>query len=50
MLVLFIHGVATQDVTYAKSLESFIREEFRKRSKPFPRFYASFWGLRKLAI
>ncbi len=44
MLVFFIHGVATQDVSYAKSLESLIREEFRKRNKPFPRFYASFWG------
>jgi hypothetical protein len=44
MLVFFIHGVATQDVKYARSLESLIREEFKKRGKSFPQFYSSFWG------
>jgi hypothetical protein len=44
MLVFFIHGVATQDVKYARSLESLIREEFKKRGKSCPQFYSSFWA------
>jgi hypothetical protein len=44
MLVFFIHGVATQNVKYAQALEELIREEFKKRGKPFPHFYSSFWG------
>jgi hypothetical protein len=44
MLVFFIHGVATQDVKYARSLESLIREEFKKRRKSCPHFYSSFWA------
>ncbi|GAB4207763.1 MAG: hypothetical protein Fur006_65960 [Coleofasciculaceae cyanobacterium] len=36
MLIFFIHGVATQDVKYAQSLESLIREEFKKRGKSCP--------------
>jgi hypothetical protein len=44
MLIFFIHGVATQDAKYAQPLENLIREEFKKRGKPSPCFYASFWG------
>lgn len=44
MLVFFIHGVATQDVKYARSLESLIREEFKKRGQSCPQFYSSFWA------
>lgn len=43
-LVFFIHGVATKDAGYSKKLESLIREEFNKKDKPLPHFYASFWG------
>jgi len=44
MLVFFLHGVATQDVKYAQSLETLIREEFKKRGKSCPHFYSSFWA------
>ncbi len=44
MLVFFIHGVATQDVKYARSLETLIREEFKKTGKSCPHFYSSFWA------
>ncbi len=44
MLVFFIHGVATQDIKYARSLESLIREEFQKRGQSCPQFYSSFWA------
>ena len=43
-LVFFIHGVATKDAGYSKKLEALIREEFNKKDKPLPHFYASFWG------
>ncbi len=44
MLVFFIHGVATRDAGYSKSLETLIRQEFDRQDKPLPIFYASFWG------
>lgn len=43
-LVFFIHGVATKDAGYSRKLEALIREEFNKKDKPLPHFYASFWG------
>jgi hypothetical protein len=44
MLIFFIHGVATQDVKYAQSLENLIKEEFKNTDNPFPLFYSSFWA------
>lgn len=44
MQVFFIHGVATKNAAYSKSLQNLLREEFSKRDKQLPHFYGSFWG------
>lgn len=44
MLVFFIHGVATQNAKYARSLESLIKEEFKKTGQSAPLCSSSFWG------
>ena len=44
MLVFFIHGVATKDAAYSKSLQNLIKEEFIKRDQLLPNFFAGFWG------
>ena len=44
MLVFFVHGVATSDDTYADKLKKNLRDEFSKRKKLTPYFYASSWG------
>lgn len=44
MLIFFIHGVAVRDADYAESLQSSIKREFKRRNKPLPDFWPSFWG------
>lgn len=45
MLVFFIHGVNTQDASYAKYLIKNINKEFSERGvRENPSFYSSFWG------
>ncbi len=44
MLVFFLHGVATSNAQYGKSLSDLVRDEFGKRNQALPNFCFSFWG------